>query len=79
MESGYVVPPIVDISPKGIYQIFLQQKRIAPTPEINKQVLRNRYWLGKGLYIGLSMHFRNNDQGITIQNFKLYNLYKRET
>jgi len=39
MASGNVVP-ILDISPKQIYQIFLQQKQIAPTA---KQKLTNKY------------------------------------
>ena len=39
MASGSVVP-IFDISPKQIYQIFLQQKQIAPT---TKQKLTNKY------------------------------------
>ena len=39
MASGNVVP-ILDISPKQIYQIFLQQKQIAPTA---KQKLSNKY------------------------------------
>ena len=39
MPSGNVVP-ILDISPKQIYQIFLQQKQIAPTA---KQKLSNKY------------------------------------
>ena len=39
MVSGNVVP-ILDISPKQIYQIFLQQKQIAPTA---KQKLSNKY------------------------------------
>ena len=38
MASGNVVP-ILDISPKQIYQIFLQQKQIAPT---RKQKLSNK-------------------------------------
>ena len=39
MASDNVVP-ILDISPKQIYQIFLQQKQIAPTA---KQKLSNKY------------------------------------
>ena len=39
LPSGNVVP-ILDISPKQIYQIFLQQKQIAPTA---KQKLSNKY------------------------------------
>ena len=39
LPSGNVVP-ILDISPKQIYQIFLQQKQIAPTA---KQKLSNNY------------------------------------
>ena len=39
MASGSVVP-ILDIFPKQIYQIFLQQKQIAPTA---KQKLTNKY------------------------------------
>jgi len=39
MASGNVVP-ILDISPKQIYKIFLQQKQIAPTA---KQKLTNKY------------------------------------
>ena len=39
MASGNVVP-ILDISPKQIYQIFLQQKQIAPTA---KQKSTNKY------------------------------------
>ena len=39
MPSGNVVP-ILDISPKQVYQIFLQQKQIAPTA---KQKLSNKY------------------------------------
>ena len=39
MASGNVVP-ILDISPKQICQIFLQQKQIAPTA---KQKLSNKY------------------------------------
>ena len=77
MPSGNVVP-ILDISPKQIYQIFLQQKQIAPTAnwtEIIKQVLKYRYWLGKDLHFGLSMHLSYKDWGISSQNFKLYNLY----
>ena len=38
MESGYV--PILDLSPKQIYQTFKQQKQIAPTA---KQKLTNKY------------------------------------
>ena len=72
LPSGNVVP-ILDISPKQVYQIFLQQKQII------KQVLKYRYWLGKGLHFGLSLHFGHKDQGISLQNFELYTLYKRET
>ena len=39
LPSGNVVP-ILDISPKQIYQIFLQQKQIGPTA---KQKLSNKY------------------------------------
>ena len=39
LPSGNVVP-ILDISPKQIYQIFLQQKQIAPTA---KHKLSNKY------------------------------------
>ena len=39
LPSGNVVP-ILDISPKQIYQIFLQQKQIAST---TKQKLSNKY------------------------------------
>ena len=39
LPSGNVVP-ILDISPKQIYQIFLQRKQIAPTA---KQKLSNKY------------------------------------
>ena len=39
LPSGNVVP-ILDISPKQIYQIFLKQKQIAPTA---KQKLSNKY------------------------------------
>ena len=39
LPSGNVVP-ILDISPKQIYQIFLQQKQIAPTA---KQKLSSKY------------------------------------
>ena len=39
LPSGNIVP-ILDISPKQIYQIFLQQKQIAPTA---KQKLSNKY------------------------------------
>ena len=35
--------------------------------------------MGKGLHFGLSLHFGHKDQGISLQNFKLYTLYKRET
>ena len=50
MPRGNVVP-ILDISPKQIYHIFLQQKQIAPTAtEIIKQVLKYRYWLGKDFW-----------------------------
>ena len=38
MESGYV--PILDLSPKQIYQTFKQQKQITPTA---KQKLTNKY------------------------------------
>lgn len=62
MASGNVVP-ILDISPKQIYEIFLQQKQIL-CPLLHKY----KDWLGKGLYIGLSMHFRHLDQGISIEN-----------
>ena len=39
MASGNVVP-IFDISPKQFYQIFLQQKQIAPTAKLK---LSNKY------------------------------------
>ena len=76
LPSGDVVS-ILDISPKQIYQIFLNCAH--RKTEIIKQVLKYRYWLGKGLYFGLSLHFGHKDQGISLQNFKLYTLYKRET
>ena len=68
MASGNVVP-IPDISPKQFYQ----------KTEIIKQVLKYRYWLGKGLHFGLSMHFNTKVREFQYKNFKLYNLYKRET
>ena len=77
LPSGNVVP-ILDISPKQIYQIFLQQKQIAPTA---KQKLSNKY---SNIDIDWEKVYTLTFQCTLIQksrNFKIYiyNLYKRET
>ena len=70
MASGNVVP-ILDFSAKQFYQIFLQQKQIAPTTKLKiiKQVIKYRYWLGKGLHFGLSMHFNTKIREFQYRNF----------
>ena len=71
MASGYVVP-ILDISPKQFYQIFLQQKQIAPTAKLK---LSNKYsnididWEKVYTFSSVSIHFNTKIREFQYKNF----------
>ena len=63
MASGSIVPILDIVSWSDPSNLPAAKANCAHRKtEIIKQVLKYRYWLGKGLHFGLSMHFRHKDQ-----------------